>query len=101
MSDIWRAVIIVGLSAVVFKAAGPVAVGGRQLPGRVQGLVGTLAPALLAALIATQVFGGHRELLLDERALGLAAAAVLIVLRAPILVVVVAAAAVTGAARAL
>ena len=101
MSDIWRAVIAVGLGAVVFKAAGPVAIGGRQLPGPVQGLVGTLAPALLAALIATQVFGGNRELLLDERALGLAAAAVLIVLRAPILVVVIAAAAVTGAARAL
>lgn len=100
MSDIWRAVIMVGLGAVVFKAAGPVAIGGRQLPGRVQGLVATLAPALLAALVATQIFGGDQQLVLDERALGLAAAAVLIVVRAPILAVVVAAAAVTGIARA-
>ncbi len=101
MSDIWPAVIVVGLGAIVFKAAGPLAIGGRQLPGSVQGLVGTLAPALLAALIATQVFGGNRAVVLDERALGLAAAAVLIVLRAPILVVVIAAAAVTGLARSL
>lgn len=101
MSDIWRAVILVGIAAVVFKSAGPVAIGGHQLPARIQGLVGTLAPALLAALIATQVFGGNRALVLDERALGLAAAALLIVARAPLLVVVVAAAAVTGLARAL
>lgn len=101
MSDIWRAVVLVGVGAVVFKAAGPVAIGGRRLPGRIQGLVGTLAPALLAALVATQVFGGDRELVLDERAIGLAAAAVLVVARAPILVVVVAAAVVTGLARAL
>ena len=101
MSDIWRAVLLVGVGAIVCKAAGPVALGGRRLPARVQGLVGTLAPALLAALVATQIFGGERELVLDERALGLAAAAVLIVVRAPILMVVVGAAAATGLARTL
>ena len=101
MSDVWRAVILVGIGAVVCKAAGPVAIGGRQLPGRLQGLVGTLAPALLAALVATQVFGGTHELTVDARALGLGAAAVLIALRAPILAVVMGAAAATALARAL
>ncbi len=100
MSDVWRAVILVGVGAMVCKAAGPVVIGGRQLPERVQGLVGTLAPALLAALVATQVFGGDHELVLDARALGLAAAAVGIAARAPILMVVIAAAVVTALARA-
>jgi len=60
-----------------------------------------LAPALLAALVVTQLVGGDRRLVFDERLLGLAAAIVAIRLRAPLLAVVVAAAAVTAAARAL
>ncbi|MBA4180472.1 MAG: branched-chain amino acid ABC transporter [Anaerolinea sp.] len=92
---------LVGLGAILFKAAGPVALGGRQLPARLSGLVGALAPALLAALIVTQVFGGDSELVLDARAAGLGAAAVLIAVRAPILAVVIGAAAVTALARAM
>lgn len=94
------AVVLVGLGTIAIKAAGPVAIGGRTLPPRVMGLVSALAPALLAALVATQVFGGDRELVLDERVLGVGAAALLIVLRVPVLGVVVAAAVVTALARA-
>ena len=101
MSEIWGAVALVGIGAVLFRAAGPLALGGRPLPERMQGLMATLAPALLAALVATQVFGGNRELVLDERALGLGAAGVLIALRAPVLVVLIAAAGATALARAL
>ena len=39
----------------VIKAAGPVALGGRELPARFNGFVALLAPALFAALIVTQV----------------------------------------------
>ena len=60
-----------------------------------------LAPALLAALVVTQLVGGDRRLVFDERLLGLTAAMVAILLRAPFLAVVVVAAAVTAAARAL
>ncbi len=94
------AVVLVGLGTIAIKAAGPVAIGGRTLPPRVMGLVSALAPALLAALVATQVFGGDHELVLDERVLGVGAAALLIVLRVPVLGVVVAAAVVTALARA-
>ena len=52
MSDIWAAVVIVGVAAIALKAAGPVAVGGRPLPPRIMLLVGTLAPALLAGIIS-------------------------------------------------
>jgi hypothetical protein len=60
-----------------------------------------LAPALLAALVVTQAVGADRELVFDERLLGIAAAIVAIRLRAPLLVIVVAAAGVTALARVL
>ena len=60
-----------------------------------------LAPALLAAFVVTSVFAGDRELALDARAVGLAAAAVALLLRAPILVVVIVAALATALVRAL
>ncbi len=100
MSDPWLAVLIVGASAMLLKAAGPVLVGGRELPERALQLVGALAPALLAAFVVTGAFAGDREIVLDARALGLAAAALCVWLRAPLLVGVVAAAVVTALARA-
>jgi branched-subunit amino acid transport protein len=101
MSDIWVAVIVVGTLTIAFRAAGPVFAGGRELPPRLAGVVDLLAPVLLAALVVTQVFGGDRELVLDERALGVGAAAASFAARAPVLLGVVLAAAVTAAARGL
>jgi hypothetical protein len=100
VSEPWLAVAIVGAAAMLMKAAGPVAVGGRELPQRVGLLVGALAPALLAAFVVSGTFGSGHALALDERALGLAAAAACVWLRTPLLVAVVAAAAVTALARA-
>ncbi len=99
MSDAAVVILLVGAATVALKAAGPVFVGGGDLPARLTGAVGLLAPAVLSALIAVQVFGGDRQLELDERALGLLAAVSAAALRAPVLVVVVAAAAVTAGAR--
>jgi branched-subunit amino acid transport protein len=98
--DVWIVVGACGLATVVIKGAGPVLVGGRRLPPALLRVVGLLGPALLAALVATSVFGGDRRLVLDERALGLGAAAVGIWRRLPPLAVVVLAAAVTALARA-
>lgn len=55
--------LILGCAIVTFaiKAAGPVALGGRRLPGWFSRVVTLLAPALLAALVATHAFAdGHR-----------------------------------------
>lgn len=101
MSGIWLVVAVVGAATVALKAVGPVLLGGRALPPRLGGVVAMLAPALLAALVATQVFGGDRRLVVDERLAGLAAAAVALALRAPVLVVVAAAALATALIRAL
>ena len=101
MSEIWLLVGLTGASAVTLKAVGPVLLGGRALPERFGGVVALLAPALLAALIATQTFGHGRALVVDERVAGLAAAAAALWLRAPVLLAVVLAAVVTGGLRAL
>lgn len=99
MSDAWWVVLIAGATSMLLKAAGPVVVGGRALPPRLVSLVECLAPALFAALIVTQVFGGNRELHLDERALGLAAGLIAVYLKAPVVLVVTSAALVTALVR--
>ena len=101
MSEVWIVVGLVGAATVALKGVGPVFLGGRELPHALTAILFLLAPALLAALVVTQAVGGDRELVFDERLLGLGAAAVAIALRAPLLAVVVAAAAVTATARAL
>jgi branched-subunit amino acid transport protein len=101
MSAVWLAVVVVGLATVVLKATGPVLLGGRELPPHVNALVVLLAPAVLAALVVTQVVGGDRELVFDARLVGLGGAGIAVALRAPLLVVVVVAAAATAAFRAL
>ncbi len=101
MSTAWTVVLVVGLATVAIKAAGPVLAGGRELPQSSARVVNLLAPALLAALVATQAFGSGERLAVDERAAGLGVAGVAILLRAPLLVVVVAAAATAAGLRAL
>ena len=99
---LWPAAAIVaavGAGTVALKAAGPVLLGGRGLSARVSGIVGLLAPTLLAALVVTQGVGGDRELVFDARLAGLAAAVVALRLRAPLLLVVVVAAAATALVR--
>jgi branched-subunit amino acid transport protein len=96
MSAEWVVVLVVGAVTVLFKAAGPVFLGRRELPRRVLDLVDVLAPAMLAALVVTQAVGGDEAIVVDERLAGVAVAAAALVLRAP-LVVVMAVAAVTAA----
>jgi branched-subunit amino acid transport protein len=102
VSAVWIVVLAVGTATIALKSVGPVLLGGRELPGRLTGVVGLLAPAVLAALVVTQAAGGEgREIVADARLVGLAAGTVALLLRAPLLVVVVAAAAATALARVL
>jgi uncharacterized membrane protein len=96
---IWVTIGSLALATAVLKLAGPLALGGRELPGRALNVVELLASALLAALVVVETFGSGRSLTLDARALGVAFAAVLLWRRAPMTVVVVGAAAVTAIAR--
>jgi Branched-chain amino acid transport protein (AzlD) len=97
----WIVVGVVGAASLGLKGLGPVLFGGRPIPPAVLGVVALLTPTLLAALVATQVFGGDRELVFDARAVGLAAAVVALLARLPVLAVVAVAAAATALARAL
>ncbi len=99
MNDAWITVVAVGIGTIAIKAAGPVMLGGRSLPARLGGVVALLAPALLAALVATAALGSGQRLVLDARVVGLGVAALAIWLRAPILVVVLVAAGAAAVAR--
>jgi branched-subunit amino acid transport protein len=101
MSVGWWVVVLVGVATIAIKGAGPLLLGGKPLPPRLGRVIGLLAPALLAALVAISTFGGERALVLDERALGVAAAGVAVGFKAPPLLVVIVAATVTAVARAL
>ena len=101
MSVVWLCVLAVGLATVAIKASGPVLAGGRELPRSTARVVDLLAPAVLAALVATQAFASDDALVLDERAAGLLAGGVAIALRAPLLVVVLVAAVTAAGLRAI
>jgi branched-subunit amino acid transport protein len=101
VTDAWWMVSIVGVATIAIKGAGPVLLGGKPLPPKIGRIIGLLAPALLAALVAISTFGSERELILDERVLGVGASAIALAFKAPLLVVVILAAVVTAVARAL
>ena len=100
MTTLWVTIVAVALASAAIKAAGPVLVGGRELPPRMISIVALLAPALLAALVVTETFGEERHLVLDERAIGVALAGVALALRVPVLGAVALAAATTALVRA-
>ena len=84
----WAAILVAAVGCYLLKLAGlsvPAAVLERPWVRRVADLIPV---ALLAALVAVQVFATGHRLALDARAAGLATAVVLLVLRAPFLVVV-------------
>ena len=101
MTTLWVTIIAVALANAAIKAAGPVLVGGRDLPPRVVAVIALLAPALLAALVVTETFGEDRHLVLDERAIGVAVAGLMLALRAPVLIAVALGAVATALTRAL
>jgi branched-subunit amino acid transport protein len=99
MSDVWIVVIVIGVFTMLFKAAGPVFLGRRQLPSRVDAVVALIAPVMLTALVVTQTFGGDEEVAVDARVPGVAAAAVAVWRGAPIVLAMVIAASVTALIR--
>jgi branched-subunit amino acid transport protein len=101
VSAAWLVVVLCGLTTMAIKAAGPVLLGGRDLPRVLASVIGLLGPALLAALVAINTLAAGRGLTVDARVLGVGAAAVAIWRRAPVLFVVAIAAGVTAGARAL
>ena len=101
MSTSWA--VIAGCAGVTaaIKAAGPIALGGRELPTWFTSVVILLSPALLAALVATQAFAEGDRLALEADTAGVAAGGLVIWRTGSIVACVLVAAAVTAALRAL
>jgi branched-subunit amino acid transport protein len=99
MSTGWIVTVGLGAATIAIKALGPVLLGGRELPPRLLSALRLLAPALLAALVVTQVFATEQDVTIDARAAGMVAAVVALFVRAPTLVIIGSAAAVTALVR--
>jgi len=97
------AITIAGCAAITaaIKAAGPVALGGRELPTWFTSVVILLSPALLAALVATQAFAEGDRLTFDADTVGVAAGGLAIWRTGSIIACVVVAATTTAAVRTL
>jgi len=101
LSGTWQ--LIAGCAAVTaaIKAAGPVALGGRDLPDWFAGVIRLMAPALLAALVCESALANGHHLGVSADTVGVAAGGVLLWRGRSIVLAVVVAAAVTAALRAL
>lgn len=95
----WVAVLVTGVGCYLLKLAGLSIPGSVLQRPMVERIADLLPVALLAALIAVQVFATGTSLTGDARIAGLLAAAMALVLRAPFLVVVVVAAATSAVVR--
>ena len=85
----------------LIKAAGPVALGGRELPSWFSSIVALMAPALFAALVVTQVLANGRELGVGADTAGVALAGFAAWRGASVITVVTVAAVTAAALRAL
>ena len=103
MTEVWVTIAVLAVTTVLTRAAGPVLLGGRQLPAPAIAIIALLAPALLAALVVTQTLGATAggSFDVDERVLGVGAAGLVLARGGSALPAVAVAAVVTALARAL
>jgi uncharacterized membrane protein len=81
---IWGVVVALAAINAAFKAIGPALLGGRRLPPRAAAVFALLAPALLTALVITQLANGP-----IERVAGVAVAGVAALARVPLILALV------------
>lgn len=93
--------VVLGLIAVTvaIKAAGPLALGGRDLPTWFLRLVAVAAPALLSALVVTSVFADGQRWSVGADTVGVAAAALVLWFRGSVVIAVAVAVGVTAGLR--
>ncbi len=76
MSAIWATILVVAVTTALIKATGPVVLGGRRLPERVDGVIVLMAPALLTALVVTAALADGDRWSLGAQTVGVAAGGV-------------------------
>jgi branched-subunit amino acid transport protein len=92
----WTLIAACAAITAAIKAAGPVALGGRELPPWFSSIVAMMAPALFAALVVTQALANGRDWAVGADTAGVAVAG-LAAWRGASVIVVVAVAVVTTA----
>jgi hypothetical protein len=100
LTAVWITIGSLALATLGLKLAGPLLLGGRDLPPGAMSIIELLASALLAALVVVETFSRGKSLTLDARALGVAFAAVVLIRRGSMTVAVLGAAVVAALARA-
>lgn len=85
---------------VLIKAAGPVLLGGRELPGVVLRVVAYMAPALLSALVVTAAFADGQRFHVGAETVGMLAGGALLWRGRSVVLAVLVAVAVTAGLRA-
>ena len=102
MTEVWITIGLLAIATAAIKTIPPLWLGGRPLPQAMTAVIALLAPALLAALVVVETFSDEdRDIVVDERVLGVAAAAGVMAWRRDLIAAVIVAAVVTAAARAL
>lgn len=96
---VWWLIIGCAVLTAIIKAAGPVALGGRALPPRFNGVIALMASALLAALVVTSALAEEGRWHVGPDTAGVAVAGLAMWRGVPMIAGVVIAAAVTAAIR--
>ena len=99
MSDATVVLVVMTVGTFALKSAGPLVLGDRSLPLRLQHVVDLLPAALLAALAVVSTVGDGREIVIDARVVGLVVAGIALWRRLPFIVVIVLASAATAVVR--
>lgn len=98
---LWLVIVVVAAGSFLLKAAGPALLGDRELPPWSRGVIALLAPALLAALVVTEVLGRRWSAVDGTVLAALAAVVAARLLKAPVLPAVLIGVLVAAASRAL
>jgi branched chain amino acid efflux pump len=98
--DVWLLIAACVATTVLIKAAGPVLLGGRDLPPVALRVIACMAPALLAALVVTTAFAEGRRFEVGADAVGMVAGGILLWRGRSLVLSVLVAMAVTAALRA-
>jgi branched-subunit amino acid transport protein len=88
VTAVWTSIAVVGVANFAIKAAGPVLLGGRQLPRLVVDVIALLASAILAALVVVGTFSEDGSLSVDAQTAGVAVAGAAFLARLPMLVAI-------------
>ena len=99
MSDATLVLIVMTVGTFALKSAGPLVLGDRVLPMRLQQVVDLLPAALLAALTIVSTVGDGRAIAIDARLVGLVVAGLALWRRLPFVVVIVLASGATALTR--